>query len=487
MLFNSIAFLLFFPIVTVIYFLLPHQFRWMHLLLASCIFYTFFIPVYILILFFTIIVDYFAGIAIEESQTRKKKFFLLLSLIANIGVLAIFKYYNFFIENINFLFHESQSSFSLPLLSILLPIGLSFHTFQAMSYTIEVYRGNQKAERHFGIYSLYVMFYPQLVAGPIERPQNLLPQFREKHFINYSNVTSGLRLMAWGMFKKVVIADRLVILVNEVFNHPANYYGLSTIVAIIFFSIQIYCDFSGYSDIAIGSARVMGFTLMRNFNTPYFSKSIPEFWKRWHISLSSWFRDYLYISIGGNRKGKVRSYVNQFIVFLISGFWHGANWTYIFWGFLHGVFITITNFLKPVFQPDKIISFWFVKYFRIIFTFSIVTIAWVFFRANSLSDSFLILNNACNGLYEDLFLIVKTHQILNIIGYFNGFEIQDWIISFIAVIILLFVDILNYKNNAGIWINKQNFFFRWSIYLALIYSIIIFGKFEEQQFIYFQF
>jgi alginate O-acetyltransferase complex protein AlgI len=324
MLFNSIEFLIFFPVVTILYFLLKHKYRWMLLLAASCYFYMAFRPVYILILAFTIVIDYYAGILIEQSKPERKKAFLIMSIVGNLGVLAIFKYYNFFASIFNTHFDTHS-----PLLNILLPIGLSFHTFQAMSYTFEVYRGNQKAERHFGIYALYVMFYPQLVAGPIERPQNILHQFHVRHKFDYELAKSGLLLMAWGMFKKVVIADRLALFVNEVFDHPSDYSGPSVITAALFFSFQIFCDFSGYSDIAIGSARVMGFTLMTNFDRPYASASISEFWRRWHISLSTWFRDYLYIPLGGNRVSKPRAYLNLFIVFLVSGLWHGANWNYI--------------------------------------------------------------------------------------------------------------------------------------------------------------
>lgn len=260
-----------------------------------------FIPVYILILFVTICIDYFAGIFIEISSGKMKKYFLFFSIISTCLVLFIFKYFNFFNSNFSSLANFLHLKYPVRIIEIILPIGLSFHTFQSLSYVIEVYRGHQKAERHFGLYSLYVMFYPQLVAGPIERPQNLLHQFREIHSFDYQRITDGLKLMAWGLFKKVVIADRLALLVNQVYGNIQGYSGLSLIVATVFFAFQIYCDFSGYSDIAIGTAQVMGFKLMDNFNRPYFSKSISEFWKRWHISLSSWFRDYIYISLGGRK------------------------------------------------------------------------------------------------------------------------------------------------------------------------------------------
>ena len=317
---------------------MPYKNRWFLLLVSSCYFYMAFVPIYILILAFTIVIDYFAGIYIENAKEERKKLFLVFSLIANIGVLAVFKYYNFLNENFSFLMHGFGLSNPIPYLSILLPIGLSFHTFQAMSYTIEVYRGHQKAERHFGIYSLYVMFYPQLVAGPIERPQNLLHQFREKYDFDYDRVVGGLKLILWGFVKKLVIADRLAIYVNAVYNNPEQHNGMTFIVATIFFAIQIYCDFSGYSDIAIGAAKVMGFKLMTNFNRPYFARNISEFWKRWHISLSTWFKDYLYISLGGNRVSIPRWYFNLMLVFIISGLWHGANWTYIIWGAWNGFY-----------------------------------------------------------------------------------------------------------------------------------------------------
>ena len=340
MLFNSFQFLLFFPIVSILFFILPHKIRWLMLLSASCFFYMFFKPIYILILFSTIIIDYFVGIFLEKTQDfKKKKTILIFSFIANLGVLAIFKYFNFLNENISSLTIFLGFSNPIPYLKILLPIGLSFHTFQAMSYTIEVFRGNQKAEKHFGIYALYVMFYPQLVAGPIERPQNMIHQFYEKKYFNYNNAILGLNLIVFGLFKKIVVADRLAVYVNEVYADIGNANTISMFIACIFFSIQIYCDFSGYSDIARGTAKFMGFDLMLNFNRPYLATSVAEFWTRWHISLSTWFRDYVYIPLGGNRNGKLNWYRNLIVVFLLSGLWHGANWTFIIWGALHALFI----------------------------------------------------------------------------------------------------------------------------------------------------
>ncbi|MBC7422991.1 MAG: MBOAT family protein, partial [Ferruginibacter sp.] len=346
MLFNSFHFLFFFIIVTIIYFLLPQNKKWIWLLISSCYFYMAFVPIYIIILGFTIIVDYFAGICIEGAKDKRRKLFLIVSLIANIGTLCVFKYFNFLNENFSFLLHGFGLKNPIPYLSILLPIGLSFHTFQAMSYTIEVYRGNQKAERHFGIYALYVMFYPQLVAGPIERPQNLLHQFREKHHFNSDRVFDGLKIIIWGLFKKLVVADRLAIFVNGAFNYYDKQSSFSLVLAIIFFSFQIYCDFSGYSDIAIGTAKVMGFDLMPNFKRPIFARSTGEFWKRWHISLSTWFKDYLYFPLGGNKVPVARRNFNLMLVFLISGLWHGANWTFVIWGGINGFYLVFAILIK---------------------------------------------------------------------------------------------------------------------------------------------
>ncbi|MEO8764818.1 MAG: MBOAT family O-acyltransferase [Ginsengibacter sp.] len=470
MLFNSSEFLLFFPIVTILYFLTPYKFRWLLLLLASCIFYMFFIPVYILILFFTIIIDYIAGIMIEGAQ-RNKKQFLVMSIIANVGVLAAFKYFNFLAININSLADKNI----IPLLAIILPLGLSFHTFQAMSYTIEVYRGRQKAERHLGVYALYVMFYPQLVAGPIERPQNIIAQLRAKHKFDVGLLYSGLRLMLWGLFKKVVVADRLSIYVDAVYSDPHSYSNfLNVLIAFVFFSVQIYCDFSGYSDIAIGAARTMGIDLMINFNRPYFSKNIREFWSRWHISLSTWFRDYLYIPLGGNRVKIKRLYVNIAIVFLLSGLWHGANWTFVVWGGLHALFIIISialgkYFLKKRGAGNKFIG-WFV-------TFWVVTIAWVFFRATGFSDAFILLKN--------FFTVNNSQPFLSVVSFKGAlFGMSSFAISIFVIAFTFFVEkysdtlLLSFDNKKS----KDVLFC--SVVLILI---ILLGIFQRNSFIYFQF
>ncbi|MGZ4034012.1 MAG: MBOAT family O-acyltransferase [Bacteroidia bacterium] len=494
MLFNSIQFLIFFPIVTIIYFLLPHKFRWFHLLISSCIFYLAFIPVYILILFFTIIIDYIAGIMIENSVKRRRKLYLILSVFANVGVLAVFKYYNFFIDNINSLLHSLNiTTHPLPFLNIILPIGLSFHTFQAMSYTIEVYRGNQKAERHFGIYSLYVMFYPQLVAGPIERPQNMLHQFYDKKQFDYYNVTDGLKQMIWGLMKKVVIADRIALLTDPVFNNPHSYPPISLLIAVFLFSFQIYYDFSGYSDIALGSAKVMGFKLMKNFDRPYSSKSISEFWSRWHISLSTWFRDYLYISLGGNRVSVPRWFFNLFFVFIVSGFWHGANWTFIIWGALHGIYLIcaiIYNKIRKV-PPDDSISGKknFIRTtFSIVSTFFLVAIAWIFFRANNVHDAAYILKKI-PFFYKDLLQIIHTHKMafMNIWTIDHFASKYELLFCVLLIIGIETIDYLHSKYNLLAILKRQRLLTRWLVYYAAIFTIIFMGVFENHQFIYFQF
>lgn len=481
MLFNSLEFLIFFPVVTLLYFALPHKFRWFHLLVASCIFYSFFIPYYILILFFTIIIDYFAGIWIEQSHGKRRKWALIMSLVANIGVLAVFKYYNFFIENFNAVLYKINPDDLLPYWNIILPIGLSFHTFQAMSYTIEVYRENQKAERHFGIYALYVMFYPQLVAGPIERPQNVIHQFYEKHEFDYERVISGLRLMLWGMFKKVVIADRLAKFVNLVYNNPNEYQGLPLIVATIFFTFQIYCDFSGYSDIALGSARVMGFNLMKNFDRPYLSKSVSEFWRRWHISLSTWFRDYLYIPLGGNRVSKPRQYFNRFFVFMVSGLWHGANWHYVIWGALHGFYLVIGQLtesfqkkitgVKTSFSRASIPQ----KILHGLITFVLVAFAWIFFRANTNADAIYIARNIFKS---------SSHSLDHVIYMIGKNDLYLIIISFL---IMEGVQWLQRGKNLSEWIDAKPRWQRWGAYYLILFMILCYGVYNNSQFIYFQF
>ncbi len=471
MLFNSVSFLFFFPIVTCLFFIIPHRFRWSILLAASCFFYMFFKPEYILILLFTIIIDYFAGIYLEKLQhSPQKKLFLILSIIANIGVLAFFKYYNFLNDNITGVAHLFGFSNHLPSLKILLPIGLSFHTFQAMSYTIEVYRGNQKAERHFGIYSLYVMFYPQLVAGPIERPQNMIHQFYEKKHFNYDNAALGLNLIAYGLFKKLVVADRLSVYVDQIFGNIATANTSSSLIALLLYYFQIYCDFSGYSDIARGTAKVMGFDLMENFNRPYLAKSISEYWRRWHISLSSWFNDYLYTPLATAKRdwGKLGIVFALVVTFLVAGLWHGAGWNFIIFGLLQGIAISYEFLTKKI--RKRISTKIPLKIYTILSTFcafSYWTFCLIFFR----SPTFKIATTYIHKIAEMNFKF-NLAQICGEKGPLN-------LVLSIAVILTLGLRFLLPKDLKL----RHNTAFLVIITLA----IIILGKNVSAEFIYFQF
>ncbi len=444
--------------------------------MSSCYFYMAFVPIYIIILGFTIIVDYFAGIYIEAAKDKRRKLFLIVSLIANIGTLCVFKYFNFLNENFSFLLHGFGLKNPIPYLSILLPIGLSFHTFQAMSYTIEVYRGNQKAERHFGIYALYVMFYPQLVAGPIERPQNLLHQFREKHHFDSDRVFDGLKIIIWGLFKKLVVADRLAIFVNGAFNYYEKQSSFSLVLAMIFFSFQIYCDFSGYSDIAIGTAKVMGFDLMPNFKRPIFARSTGEFWKRWHISLSTWFKDYLYFPLGGNKVPVARRNFNLMLVFVISGLWHGANWTFVIWGGINGFYLVFAILIKK--QKDKFNKWLHINQYsilniglQIVITFLLISFSRIFFRAGS---------------------IKQAVQIIKRIFSFNGWAINEGktmiAYSLFAIGFLVMVEMRREFFPTSFSLSYHKIFLVRNAYFAfLILTIILLGVFDGSQFIYFQF
>ncbi len=462
MVFNSLQFLVFFMVVSILYYQIKNQKGriWL-LLISSCYFYMTFIPVYILILGATIVIDYFAGILIAASS-RRKKAWLTLSIIANVGILVFYKYFNFLLGSIDPLISHLLPHAQLPYLNIILPIGLSFHTFQAMSYTIEVYRGNQKPERNFVIYALYVMYYPQLVAGPIERPQNMLHQFHEYKEYKWDNVKEGLARMVWGFFKKVVIADRLAVEVDYAFAHHQSLSSFSLAVAAMFYSFQIYCDFSGYSDIALGASKLMGITLMENFNEPYKSKNITEFWTRWHISLSSWFRDYVYIPLGGNRKGEARRRINVFLVFLLSGLWHGANWTFVAWGSLHGALVSLLSGKSSKEPKNNVIA----DAVFIAFNFLLVTIFWIFFRASNISTAVRFISEIFS---------FKTGP-----SKF-GMNVVEMLFAVLFVIVML----LRENKVKSHFIKRDSAF---ALYLTMMVLVCyFFGVFGENQFIYFQF
>ena len=488
MLFNSLEFMIFFPVVTILFFTLPQRWRWLLLLLASCVFYMFFIPIYLLILVLTITVDYIAGIYLTRTEGIAKKRVLLMSILANVGVLFFFKYYNFATDNLLHLAALIHWNYPLSHLAIILPIGLSFHTFQSMSYTIEVYRGKQPAERHFGVFALYVMFYPQLVAGPIERPQNLLHQFWEEKTFDYDRMKSGLKLMTWGMFKKIVIADRVAEYVNRVYTTPTDYHGLALLLATLLFAVQIYCDFSGYSDIAIGAARVMGFKLMTNFNMPYTAASIREFWSRWHISLSTWFKDYLYIPLGGNRLAPWRRYLNLFIVFVVSGVWHGANWTFIIWGALHGLYQIVTVATeKASLRLQQALGLArfpaLVHGGQVALTFTLVTIAWVFFRAKTVAMAWYILQT----IALDTRLSLEQVKMAVFAFTDDNTAPAQFLTAVLLIGLLIVTELWGSRWYAHLRRAPAPAYVRQLAWASMIVLILMMGRFTHGSFIYFQF
>lgn len=490
MLFNSVAFSIFFPVVILTYFLLAARYRWLWLLAASYYFYMSWRAEYILLILISTSVDYFAAqrmSQVEDPPQRRR--YLILSLVSNLGLLFVFKYYNFFGESITSLAQLANVDVNVLRLDVLLPVGISFYTFQTLSYTIDVYNGKIQPENNYGIFALFVAFFPQLVAGPIERPSKLLPQLRQLDVIgnfDYARVTEGLRLMLWGFFKKVVIADRLAIYVNLVFNAPEGQPAILVATATLFFAFQIYCDFSGYSDIAIGVAKVLGVDLTINFRRPYLSRSIAEFWRRWHITLSTWFRDYVYIPLGGNRVSLPRWHINILIVFLVSGLWHGASWTFAIWGLIHGVTYLIMHWVgtwvslwmkqrgitKLPFQPV-------ITVLQISIVFVIVCVAWIFFRANTVDDAFLLIRQLTlfSPAYD--FSVFRSYWVFD----------STLMVSFVLIGFLMTVEVLQ-----G-WVQLSNRFIqlpatvRFAVYYLAIMAITVFGMFGEEatEFVYFQF
>ncbi|MDB5083475.1 MAG: putative rane protein involved in D-alanine export [Bacilli bacterium] len=484
MLFNTLPFLVFFLVVTTLYFLLPHKVRWMLLLSASCYFYMAFVPRYILILGAAIVVNYVCGVSIERLSGPRKQAVLLAGIAANIGTLFIFKYFNFFNDNLAQLARWLHWNYSLANLSLILPIGLSFHTFQSLGYLIDVNRGAQKAERHFGIFALFVMFYPQLVAGPIERSKNLLQQFYTKQHFDYDRVVAGLKLMIWGLFKKMVIADRVSLFVSEVYGHPQNYPGIVLAFATLFFAIQIYCDFSGYTDIAIGAANVMGFTLMQNFRQPYFSRSISEFWRRWHISLSTWFKDYLYIPLGGNRVVKSRLMFNLMVTFVVSGIWHGANWTYLIWGALNGLYLILSVLTVQI--RSRLVKLLCLnrvpvlhQLLQMMLTFVFICFAWIFFRAASLSQALVIINR-----------MMQFNTFGNLTNLYKVAPKEELILNFALIVILFIFDLFQEQKEKAQLHIRLPLIVRWVCYYVVLFATFVLGVYNvayKTSFIYFQF
>ncbi|HEX7655074.1 MAG TPA: MBOAT family O-acyltransferase [Verrucomicrobiae bacterium] len=489
MLFNSLHYLIYLPIVVGGYYLCPHRWRWLLLLIASYYFYMCWKAEYAILLLISTGVAYAAGLGIAgTTDISRKKLYLWSSLSVLLGILFTFKYYNFVGNSLREVLARFCLSLELPYSELLLPIGISFYTFQKISYIVDVYREEAKVERHFGVFAVYSCFFPQLVAGPIERPKHLLHQFYEKHDFSYANAVAGLRQILWGVFKKVVVADRVSILVKSVYADPHSYTGLPLLVATFCFAFQIYCDFSGYTDIALGSAKLIGFDLMGNFRQPYLSKSIPEFWRRWHISLSSWFRDYLYIPLGGNRVAKWRWYYNLFITFFISGLWHGASWTFALWGALHGLYMIVDSLVagtrdKWAARCQNPVVRWLFDGGNLGLTFLLVVAAWIPFRAASFADTWFIYTHLFSGAAHWLDLAAVSIQFRGM--GMNGLELA---LSFLFIGVVVIYDY--FDSRGGVWARLQAkpAVWRYAVYYLLMILVLFFGPYNQaQNFIYFQF
>ncbi len=468
MLFNSVQFLFFLPIVVALYYLLAPRLRWVLLFAASCYFYMVFYPPYLLILFAIVLIDYFSGLLIEKSKGARRKFFLLISIIGNIGLLSYFKYFNFFLTSWNDI-AGTDLGMTFEIEFILLPIGLSFHTFQSLSYTIEVYRGNQKAERHIGYFANYVLFFPQMVAGPIERYERLGNQLRETHPYRYENISSGFKLVLYGLFVKMCVADNLAPIVTQVYDHPENFSPLSIFLALIAFSLQIYADFYGYSTIAIGAAKMMGINLMDNFHHPYFAVNIRDFWQRWHISLSTWFRDYVFIPMGGSRVYTFRFMFNILVLFTISGFWHGAQYTFLIWGALHGILYLMEYFINKIPGVNVLTKNPVARIFLGLKTFLLVTFIWIFFRAENMDNA--------KGIIQGLFQSAQPKDV--------PLDFRIWIL--IPVLLFFILEISIVKSRFDSWLQNRVVYARWFSYAVLIFCILLFSGIKSYEFIYFKF
>lgn len=494
MLFNSVDFLVFFPLVTLVFFIIPRKIRYIWLLAASYYFYMCWNAKYALLLLASTLTTWLAGWLVHAfKQKALKQLSVAVCVLVNMGILFYFKYFNFFIDSCNKVFGRLNMELIDKTVDVLLPVGISFYTFQALGYIVDVYRERIEPEKNPLRYALFVSFFPQLVAGPIERSENLLKQVREidrKKIWNYQNVASGLTLMVWGLFVKMVIADRVAILVDTVFNSYYSYGTVGLAAGAIGFALQIYCDFMGYSTIAVGAAKVMGFELMENFNTPYFAVSVGDFWKRWHISLSTWFRDYLYIPLGGNRHGKLRKYINLFVTMAVSGLWHGASWTYVIWGGLHGIYQVAGDLTRSLRNKIYELGHVKVKSFsfqlgQMITTFVLVDLAWIFFRANSVTDAL----NYCRRLFTKW----DPWSFFNGEIYTLGLDRFEFNVLMVSVICLFLVDLLRYfkKQTVEVFLQEQCVWFRWGVIIALVAAVLVYGiygiNFESAQFIYFQF
>lgn len=486
MLFNSIDFLIFLPIVFIIYWFVVNKnikLQNLFIVIASYIFYGWWDWRFLSLIIFSTIVDFIIGSKLENQKNQKKrKLFLWVSILTNLGLLGFFKYYNFFVENFITAFSFLGYEFSPSTLNIVLPVGISFYTFQTLSYTLDVYKEKLKPTKDFIAFAAFVSFFPQLVAGPIERATHLLPQFFKKRVFDYQKAVDGMRQILWGFFKKMVIADNCAIFANEIFNHSDQYSGSILVLGAFFFAFQIYGDFSGYSDIAIGTSRLFGFDLKQNFAFPYFSRDIAEFWRRWHISLSTWFRDYLYIPLGGSRGSVWKKVRNTFIIFIVSGFWHGANWTFISWGAINALFfLPLMISKKNRIHTNAIAAGRFFpsikEFFQILITFCLTLLAWIFFRAENISHA---INYISDIFSQSLFTIpnLKDNRVL-----------KNYLIPIYLIVFLLIIEWFSRNDKYGIEkiLVKQHRLFRWLFYAFILFLIGTFMRTEETPFIYFQF
>jgi alginate O-acetyltransferase complex protein AlgI len=482
MVFNSFTFVIFFIVVVLLYYWLPLKKRNILLLIANYFFYMCWNAKYALLLLSVTIITYYSAILIKKCE-RYKKIVLILCLILNLGFLFCFKYLNFSINILNSILSLSGSNVTYSLWNIILPVGISFFIFQALGYVFDVYKKKVSVETNFSDFSLFVSFFPQLLSGPIGRADQLLIQFKIEHRFNYNNSRDGLQLIIWGLFQKIVIANRLAIYVDRVYNNLDCFSSYEIGFATLLFAIQIYCDFSGYSDMAVGLAKMLGFDLIRNFKRPYFSNSVGEFWHRWHISLSSWLRDYIYFPLGGSRVSKLRHKVNLMITFLVSGLWHGANWTYILWGGVHGVALVVES-IKPFNSEKENVN----KLHRFVI-FIFVCFAWIFFRANSISDAFYVIkkltidvsalsldniNKFVSGIDFVTFNNVVTHSIINSL-------------TFVSLLIIIIIQFVFEDEFIDIYLNNKNRITRLTFNITIVMLILFCGVFDNTQFIYFQF
>ncbi len=496
MLFNSLSFLIFFPIVVLLYFVMPPKVRYIWLLLASYFFYMGWNAKYALLLLFSTVVTYGAGLLLYKWREKpgRKKTVVAVGLIVNFGILFLFKYLDFVVDTIQSLGAKVGITIAEPSFSLLLPVGISFYIFQAVGYMVDIYREKLVPEKNFLKYALFVSYFPQLVAGPIERSTRLLPQLKRLDKIkvwNLDRMRDGALVILYGYFLKMVIADRAALLVDTVFhaNYYSQYVGFTALVGAVLFSIQIYCDFAGYTYIAIGASKVMGVELMNNFNTPYLATSIKDFWDRWHISLTSWFRDYLYFPLGGSRKGTLRKYVNIMIVFAVSGLWHGASWHYVVWGMLHGIMRVVEEITKKL--RKKVVSLLQIKTevlsykcFQVLITFGLVTLAWVFFRAESIGQAVHYIKNMITVWNP---WVLFDNSLLGL-----GLDGKDWNVLLTALLVMFVTECCQYRKiSLSKKFAEQNLLFQWGFFLVGILFIMVFGiygpAYSASQFIYFQF